>query len=150
MNLGERRSCRRVVGELATQAGERGGEDVGVVEGERREFADGEPFRLGGIGSAGDDALAGIALHGSEGLVLLQEDLMQTGLLLQLAAGGVIERFLDADKAARQRPLVFEGRKAAPDEQDLQFTAIEAEGHAIKIEGGVRVLVSVSYTPFSV
>jgi hypothetical protein len=103
-----------------------------VVKGERWEVADGEPFRLGGIRGGGDgtrfdqrevgdadDALARITLHGAEGVELLQEDLAQAGFLLQLAAGGVIERFLDADEATGQRPLVFEGGQTAPDEQDL-------------------------------
>ena len=39
------------------------------------------------------------------------------GFLLQLAAGGVIERLLDADESAGQSPAVAEGLQAAADEQ---------------------------------
>lgn len=148
-----------LVGELATEAGERGGEDVGVIEGERWEVADGEPFRLGGIRGGGDgsrfhegevgdadDALSRIAFHGAEGVELLQEVSFEAGFLLQLAAGGVIERFLDADEATGQGPLVFEGGQPATDEQYLQFAAIKAEDNAIDRQRGAGKFISVRHT----
>ena len=148
-----------LVGELAAQAGERGGEDVGVVEGERREVADGEPFRLGGIRGGGDgagfdereprdadDALARVTFHAAEGVKLLEEYLFEAGFLLELAAGGLFERFLDPDKAARHRPLVFLGGLAPAEGQDPQFPAIEAEDDTIDGESCARVFVSVRHT----
>ena len=58
--------------------------------------------------------------------------------LLELAAGGVIERFLDPDEAAGQRPLVLKGCQTAADEQDLQVAAFEAEDDTVNGEGGAE------------
>jgi hypothetical protein len=150
-----------LVGELAAQAGEGGGEDPGVVEGERWDVCDGEPAGFGGVCGGGggvvggfgecvvgdaDDALAGVAVHGAEGVELLEEEVFEAGFFLELAAGGVIEGFFDTDKAAGECPVVFEGGEATADEEDLKSAAIEAEDDAVHSECGSGVFVCVFHT----
>src|SRR5205085_3025328 len=55
---------------------------------------------------------------------LLQVDIAQPGLLLQLAAGRLVEALLHADEAAGDRPAPLEGRVAPPDEQHAQLRPI--------------------------
>ena len=150
-----------LVGELATEAGEGGGEDLGVVEGERGDVANGEPAGLGGICGGGggvvggfgecvvgdaDDALAGIAVDGAESVELLEEKVFEAGFFFELAAGSVIEGFFDADESAGESPVVFEGGETAADEEDLEGAAVEAEDDAVHGECGSWVFIGVFHT----
>src|SRR5581483_4473816 len=83
------------VSDFSFEAGEGDGQDVGAVEGELGGFGNGEPFGVGGVGggfgsvvrefdqgviSDTDDALAGAAMDGAEGVELFEEDVFQAGL----------------------------------------------------------------------
>lgn len=104
-------------------------------------------FGQGVVGDA-DDALAGVAVDGAEGVELLEEEVFEAGFFFQLAAGGGVERFLDTDEAAGEGPVVFEGSEAAADEEDLEgcFAAVEAKDDAVHGEGGSWVFVGVFHT----
>src|SRR5262249_22820955 len=59
------------------------------------------------------------------------ENLGDAGLLLQLAADGLFEGFLDADEAAGQRPPALEGLQVAADEEDLEVLLVQAEDDGV-------------------
>jgi hypothetical protein len=60
-----------------------------------------------------------IARDAVEGLHDIDDLDHDAGLLEDLAADGLFEGFAELDRAARQRPLAFEGLLSAPDEENL-------------------------------
>ena len=131
----------------------RGVEDLLVIEGERRKVVDREPGRVGGIGRGldlvigeldqrvvgdGHDPLARVSIERAVGVELLEKDLAQAGLLFELAQGRVLERLVDVDEAAGQRPLAQEGLEPAPDQQDLELVLVEVEAEHDAVDGQRR------------
>jgi len=55
-----------------------------------------------------DDAHARIALHGAKGIELLQMSPLNAGFVVQYAFRRIVDRFINPDKAARERPLASE------------------------------------------
>ena len=146
------------VAEFATQALEGGMKDLSVIKGEGGYLADGEPLGIigvriclgamvGGFGECvvghADDAFARIAVHGAEGVELLEEDFFQASFFGKLAAGSGLQGFFHTDKATWQCPMTFEGSDTALDQQHLKFGVIKAENDAVHGEGGAWVLVGV-------
>src|SRR5262245_44298738 len=89
-----------------------------------------------------NDALARVAIDGAERVELLEEHLAEARLFLELAPRSVFEQLLDADEAARQRPLAFERGQGPLYQQDLEIVGIDAEDDAVDGEGGARVFIA--------
>ena len=85
-----------------------------------------------------DDAGARIAARLAEGVQLLEDDAAHAGLLVELAPRGVVERLVDADEAAGQRPAAAVRRIGALDDQGLQHAALDGQQH--DVDGDRRAL----------
>lgn len=148
-----------LVGQLATEAGERGIEDLSVIESKRWDDAHGEPFGLGGIGRSTDNSrfdegkvghadnpLTRIATHTAKSVELLQIHLSQPRFLFQLATSSLIQCFFNADKPSRQCPLILERLQSSSNQQHLQLTTIKTKNHAINSDCRSRIFISVIHT----
>ena len=117
-----------------------------MIEGELRQIVEREPADAHRVGRGadaviaelgervvrdGDDALARIAIERAERVELLEVDVGDAGFLLELAARGVVERLVDADEAAGQRPRVLERLQLALDQQHLEVGLVEPEHDAV-------------------
>ena len=98
-------------------------EDLFVIEGQRRNVAQAEPRGIPYVGGGSDamvaqfdqsvignrnDTFTGVPFDLAEGVELLQVDLPNAGLLFELAARCLFERFLDVNEATRKGPGMSE------------------------------------------
>ena len=81
-----------------------------------------------------DDALAGVAVDGAEGMELFKVDCVDRRFLLEFAPHGCFEGFVVVDESSWQGPLPRKGFQSPPDQQNLQSAAIETEDHGINRE----------------
>jgi len=152
LKLGERELLRQkleshgLVAELGPQSFEAHVQDISMVESQARAIVHTEPGGVPSVGGCldfvitqlhqcvvgnGDDPFPRVALHGAEGVKLLQEYLAQPGLFLELTPRGLFQGLVDSDEPARQRPLPFEWRQTALNLHHLQLFIIEAEDDAV-------------------
>src|SRR5262249_39273707 len=121
---GEQLEPDRLMTHFGPQALERTRNDRVVVERERRQIEGREPGRFARVRRCldavvgelderevgyGDDSLARIAIDGAERVELLEEDPRDARLLGELAPRRFVERLVDADEPAGERPLPLEG-----------------------------------------
>jgi hypothetical protein len=115
----------RLVAELPAQSLERDVQDLRVVEGQPWDVVHREPRGLARVSGRlhavvgqvhqrivgdRDHPLTRVAVQPTEGVELFQEDLLEAGLLFQLAAGRFVDGFVDVNEAAREGPLAFKWR----------------------------------------
>jgi hypothetical protein len=93
----------------------------------------------------GDDALARIAAERAERVELLEVDVVDAGLLLELALRGLVDGLVEPHEPTRQRPRVLERRQLALDQQHLEIGLVEAEHHAVHRQRRPRIFVGVGH-----
>src|SRR5207244_13501669 len=120
------------VGELGAQAFAGGVHDRMVVEGERGEPVDGMPAGVGGEGGVevgGDEAEVGgrelaaerVAAGVAAGLELLEvRELLDVDLGREVASGRLLERLVEGERAAGERPGARVGLSGALPEQRFE------------------------------
>jgi len=130
----------------------------GVVEGERRDPGERVPCCLGGIvATCHESGFAGLKAHGEQDAdgpapgvasrVAVGADLPHAGrrgetrLLRKLPQRRMFQHLVLVDEAAGQRPVALEGRRSAPDQQDIAGVGHAAEDGDVDGERGARVLV---------
>ena len=149
-----------LIAELGPESCQGGGQDFRVVEREGRGRGGGEPLGVRGVGGGSggvvrevherivgdaDDAFAWVTFYGSEGVELFQENLTESGFLVQFAGDSLVEGFVLVHKSAWEGPLAFEGSQASLDEEDFEFPGIQAEDRGIHGQGGSGILIRVGH-----
>ena len=81
----------------------------------------------------------------TEGVELLEVDVVDAGLLLELARRGFVDGLVEPHEPAGQRPGVLERRQLALDQEHLEVGLVEAEHHAVDGERRARILVRVGH-----